>query len=94
MNEAELKRQLAEAGGASVCLNNRDPVTTGIKIACLAQYLKDKPDADQRAVINSIRAMGLDKVLDSMHFTPLQNNDIVRCCAVGRISLSFRKTPV
>ena len=68
MNEAELKRQLAEAGGASVCLNNRDPVTTGIKMACLAQYLKNKPDGEQRMVINNIRVMGIDKALESMHF--------------------------
>lgn len=68
MNEEELKRQLAEAGGASVWFNSSDPVATGIKMARLAQYLKNKPDAEQRAIISNIRIMGIDKALDSMHF--------------------------
>ncbi|SFG09111.1 hypothetical protein [Oribacterium sp. WCC10] len=63
MNEEELKRQLAEAGGISVWMNNSDPVAAGMKMASLAHYLKDKPDAEQRAIINDIRIRGIDDAL-------------------------------
>lgn len=63
MTEEELKREIAEAGGASVWLKNSDPVATGMKIASLAQYLKDRPDAEQRAIINDIRIRGIDEAL-------------------------------
>ena len=61
MNEEELKRQLLEAGGFSVWSQKSNPTEDGIKIASLVHYLKNKPESEQRAIINEIRIGGIDK---------------------------------
>ena len=61
MNEEELKRQLLEAGGFSVWAQKSDPTETGIKIARILHCLKNKPESEQRAMINKIRIEGIDK---------------------------------
>ena len=63
MSEEELKRQLLEAAGISVWSQKNDPIETGVKIASLAQYLKNKPESEQRAIINEIRIGGFEKAL-------------------------------
>jgi len=63
MSEEELKRQLLEAAGISVWSQKNDPVETGVKIASLAQYLTNKPESEQFAIINEIRIGGIEKAL-------------------------------
>ncbi len=47
MSEEELKRQLLEAAGISVWSQKSNPIETGVKIASLAQYLKNKPESEE-----------------------------------------------
>lgn len=63
MNEEELKRQILEAGGLSVWEGKADPVETGIKMASLVQFLRDKPEFEQKAYIEQIRVRGFDSIV-------------------------------
>ncbi|MCR5008126.1 MAG: hypothetical protein K6A76_06045 [Oribacterium sp.] len=63
MSEEELKRQLLEAAGISVWSQESNPIETGVKITSLAQYLKNKPETEQRAIINEIRISGIEKAI-------------------------------
>ena len=47
MSEEALKRQLLEAAGISVWSQKSNPIETGVKIASLAQYLKNKPESEE-----------------------------------------------
>ena len=63
MNEEELKMQIMEAAGLSVWEGKADPVEMGIKMANLVQFLRDKPEFEQKAFIEQIRFKGLDSIV-------------------------------